>query len=64
MVNMKFIAHKPPVTRSNRYSDDLLSYFGEWIEIDFDIFDDVMMDIKQRRRNAFSDRRHRETAID
>ncbi len=44
--------------------DDLLAYSGAWNEMDSDIFDDFMLEIKQRRRKAFSDRRHRETVAD
>ena len=41
-----------------------LSYAGSWQEMDSELFDEYMLDIADRRRNAFSNRRSNETFTD
>ncbi len=43
---------------------NLLSYSGSWKKMDAEVFDDYMLDIVKRRREAFSDRRNNETSTD
>ena len=40
-----------------RNSKDLLSYAGTWKDIDDEVFDNYLLDIKNRRKKAFGNRR-------
>ncbi len=48
----------------NQNKKDLLSYSGSWGEMRNEVFDDYMLDIKKRRKKAFSGRRNNETSTD
>ena len=47
--------------KEKEISNDILSFSGAWKEMSTETFDDYLVDISNRRGNAFNSRRNNET---